>query len=118
MEYTDQPTQRQKELAHLAIDTGADLVIGNHPHWIQPVEIYKNKLIVYAHGNFVFDQMWSAKTREGIIGRYTFYGDRLIDAEFLPVQINDFGQPRFLTGETKSVLLEVLKQQSYQWRQP
>jgi len=71
-EYRSSPTQRQKELAHLAVDSGADLVVGNHPHWLQPVEIYKEKIIVYAHGNFVFDQMWSEKTKIGVIGRYTF----------------------------------------------
>lgn len=108
-EYTSQPTARQKELAHLAIDSGADLVIGNHPHWIQPVEIYKEKLITYSHGNFIFDQMWSQKTREGIVGRYTFYEDQLIDAEFLPIQIDDFGQPHFLEGQQKNKILEEMK---------
>ncbi len=92
-EYKDLPDERQKYLGHLTIDAGADLVIGNHPHWIQPVEIYKNKLITYAHGNFVFDQMWSQKTREGVIGKYIFYNNQLIDVEYFPVQINDYGQP-------------------------
>ena len=44
-------------IGHLAIDEGADIVIGNHPHWYQGIEIYKGKLIQYANGNFVFDQM-------------------------------------------------------------
>src|SRR3990172_5484911 len=51
------------ELAHLAVDAGADWIIGNHPHWVQAVEIYKGKFIAYAHGNFIFDQMWSYETR-------------------------------------------------------
>lgn len=91
VEYVAEPTKRQAELAHLAIDSGADLIIGNHPHWVQPVEVYKDKLIVYAHGNFVFDQMWSEKTKEGVIGKYTFYDNRLVDAEFLPIKIKDYG---------------------------
>jgi len=44
-EYQSQPSERQKYLGHLAIDSGADLVIGNHPHWVQGIEIYKEKLI-------------------------------------------------------------------------
>lgn len=105
VEYTDQPDDRQKYLGHLAIDSGADLIIGNHPHWIQPVEIYKDKLITYAHGNFVFDQMWSQKTREGVIGKYTFFDNQLIDVEYLPVQIDNYGQPYFIEGtQTKSIL--------------
>lgn len=95
-EYTDKPSVRQIALAHQLIEAGADLVIGNHPHWVQPTEIYKDKLIVYAHGNFVFDQEWSQKTKEGVVGEYTFEKGRLIDYRFLPVLIVDFGQPNFL----------------------
>jgi len=112
-EYVSQPTERQRELAHLAIDAGADLVIGNHPHWIQPVEIYKGKVIVYAHGNFIFDQMWSPETKEGIVGRYTFYDKNLVDVEFLPIEIKDFGQPYFLEGEKKRAILEEMQNQSF-----
>src|SRR5207245_10863762 len=39
------------EIAHLAVDAGADLLIGNHPHRVQAVEIEKGKLLAYAHGN-------------------------------------------------------------------
>jgi poly-gamma-glutamate synthesis protein (capsule biosynthesis protein) len=96
VEYVSQPSDRQKSLAKLAIDSGADLIIGNHPHWIQPVELYKNKLITYAHGNFIFDQMWSEKTKEGVIGTYTFYKNNLIDVEYTPIYIQDFGQARII----------------------
>ena len=69
-EYTGFPNDRQRRLAHLAIDNGADLILGNHPHWVQPVEIYKEKVVVYAHGNFIFDQMWSDETKRGVVGKY------------------------------------------------
>lgn len=112
IEYQDQPDARQKILGHLAIDCGADLVIGNHPHWIQPIEIYKGKLITYAHGNFVFDQEWSLKTKQGVVGKYTFYNNQLIDAEFTPVIIEDFGQPRPANTDEKTAILENMKTQS------
>jgi poly-gamma-glutamate synthesis protein (capsule biosynthesis protein) len=112
VEYRDQPDDDQKRLGHLAIDSGADLVIGNHPHWIQPIEFYKNKLITYAHGNFIFDQMWSQKTREGVIGRYIFYDTTLIDVEYLPLQINNYGQAQFLEGKSADIILDNMKQQS------
>ena len=57
-----------------------------------------DRLITYAHGNFVFDQMFSAETREGVVGRYTFHGRRLAAVEYRPVRIDDFAQPRFLAG--------------------
>lgn len=93
-------------IAHLAIDAGADLVIGNHPHWVQAVELYEGKLIAYAHGNFIFDQMWSLPTRQGVVGRYTFYDDRLVRVEYLPVLIEDHAQPRFLAGEEAQAVLD------------
>ena len=49
------PTQRQRDLARLMIDAGADVVVGGHPHVTQGVDRYKGKLIVYSLGNFVFD---------------------------------------------------------------
>ena len=111
-EYRSQPDERQKYLGKFSIDAGADLVIGNHPHWIQPIEIYKGKLITYAHGNFVFDQEWSLKTKQGVVGKYTFYDDKLVDVEYLPVQIENYGQPYFLTGDKKRVILDEMKAES------
>ncbi len=52
-EYT--PTSRQRFLAHLAVDSGADLVVGHHPHVVQGLEIYKDRLIAYSLGNFAFN---------------------------------------------------------------
>lgn len=112
-EYQSQPNTRQKYLGRFAVDAGADLVVGNHPHWIQPVEIYKTKVIAYSHGNFVFDQMWSQKTREGVVGKYTFFDDRLVDVEFVPIYIENYGQPRF-NSETskKEIVLKEMKDES------
>ncbi len=112
-EYVSKPTDRQRELGRLSIDAGADLVIGNHPHWIQPIEIYKNKLITYAHGNFIFDQMWSEKTQEGVIGKYYFFENRLIDAEFIPIRIHDYGQAQIISDSIyKDRILKEMYDQS------
>ncbi len=97
------------EIAHLAVDAGADLVIGNHPHWVQAVELYKGKLIAYAHGNFIFDQMWSYETRVGVIGRYTFYDRVLVRAEFIPTLIENYAQPVPLQGPDGQAVLDGMK---------
>jgi poly-gamma-glutamate capsule biosynthesis protein CapA/YwtB (metallophosphatase superfamily) len=47
--------QYQQPLAHRLIDAGADLIIGHHPHCLHPVEFYKEGLILYSTGNFLFD---------------------------------------------------------------
>jgi poly-gamma-glutamate synthesis protein (capsule biosynthesis protein) len=104
------------EIAHLAVDAGADLVVGNHPHWVQAVEVYKGKLIAYAHGNFIADQMWSRETTIGVIGRYTFYETKLVDAEFLPVVIEDSARPRLLEGAEAQAVLDGMRQASVSLR--
>lgn len=55
VEQSRTPSPRQRAIAHAAIDAGADLVIGHHPHVVQPVERYRGKIIAYSLGNFVFD---------------------------------------------------------------
>ena len=66
IEYKDKETKEQVVLGHELIDAGADLIIGSHPHVIQPIEIYKNKAIFYSLGNFIFDQGFSKATKEGL----------------------------------------------------
>ena len=101
-------------IGHDAIDWGADIVIGNHPHWYQGVEIYHGKLITYAHGNFVFDQMWSEETREGVIGTYTFYGTQLVAATWKPYRIYDYGQPVFMNTKDSATALQTMEAASDQ----
>ena len=107
-EYATSPTFRQKELAHKAIKAGADLVVGDHPHVLQGIEFYQSKPIFYSVGNFVFDQMWSRETREGIIGLLTFSEQRLVKMELLPFQIEDFSQPQLLEEKETKLLLNKL----------
>jgi len=56
VEYKPAPDQLKTETYRSMIDHGADMVLGDHPHWIQPTESYKGHLIVYSMGNFMFDQ--------------------------------------------------------------
>jgi poly-gamma-glutamate synthesis protein (capsule biosynthesis protein) len=98
------------EIAHLAVDAGADLVLGNHPHWLQGVEVYAGKLITYAHGNFIVDQMWSYETTIGVIGRYTFYDSELVDVQFVPVRIEDYARPVPLEGDEAQAVLDGMHQ--------
>jgi poly-gamma-glutamate synthesis protein (capsule biosynthesis protein) len=50
------PDPNEIEIAHTMIDSGAAIVIGHHPHVIQPIEVYKGGLIAYSLGNFIFDE--------------------------------------------------------------
>jgi poly-gamma-glutamate capsule biosynthesis protein CapA/YwtB (metallophosphatase superfamily) len=107
-EYKRSPDESSVLFAHKAIDSGADLMIGHHPHWIQTTESYKGKWIFYSLGNFVFDQMWSQDTREGLTVNITFQ-DKLLDkVEVKPVIIENYCCPRWATlEETKSILRKI-----------
>jgi hypothetical protein len=103
-----------RAIGHLAIDDGADLVIGNHPHAVQGVEIYNGKLITYSHGNFVFDQMWTPDPgqedpRNGVLGKYTFIDGKLAAVAYQPTRIFEYGQPRFLAGADAAAVMARMK---------
>jgi poly-gamma-glutamate synthesis protein (capsule biosynthesis protein) len=105
-EYTRQPNWQQKEFAHAAINNGADLVVGHHPHWPQTVENYQGKTIIYSLGNLVFDQMWSKETSEGLVVKAYFKDKALDHLEYIPISISDYGQAVVMPdGQTKDKLL-------------
>jgi len=106
--------QDPRMIAHLAVKAGADVVVGNHPHWVQGIELYRGKFIAYANGNFVFDQMWSIETRQGVVATYTFYGKRLISVRFQPVQIDNYAQPHFLSPLEGAPILARMREASLQ----
>jgi len=113
-EFTRKIIPEQRKLSHLAIDAGADIIVGTHPHWTQPIEIYKNKTIFYSLGNFVFTQNTQNKMNEGLVTRLIFYQKKLIDVELLPIFLNEYGQPAFVTGSEKTRIIEKLKQMSFE----
>lgn len=167
-EYTRTPNKAQTTFAHAAIDYGADIVIGAHPHWIQTIERYcpvqysppivggvpdavggggkiqntttpsrqvgtpllsqegdtapcpNPKYIFYSLGNFIFDQMWSQETKEGLTLKIqvtknqapTLQGPKvpatLKQIELLPVIIENYSTPRLATPEeTKKILTKI-----------
>ncbi len=109
IEYRATPTDKQRNLGHAAIDAGADLVIGNHPHWAEGMEVYKGKPIWYALGNLVFDQTWSEPTMEGLTLELTFEGRQLVQVHMRSHLILDKAQPNFMdpAGSGKVVMKQV-----------
>lgn len=102
-EYVRNPNKPQIDFARAAVDAGADIVIGAHPHWIQTFENYKGKYIFYSLGNFIFDQMPQDR-REGLALHITLLksegggrekpetrGEKI---ELIPVIIERMGVPR------------------------
>jgi len=99
-EYSPRPFSAEQALAHAVIDAGADMIIGNHAHWVGAMEIYKGHPIWYALGNFVFDQIWSEPTSEGLLLQLTFRGSQLVQVRLQPTVILDGAQPNLLNPAT------------------
>jgi poly-gamma-glutamate synthesis protein (capsule biosynthesis protein) len=111
VEYTAQTTAHQRTLAHAAVDAGADLVIGSHPHWAGGLEVDKGVPIFYCLGDFVFDIDASEQTLEGIVPEITFEGTRIVQVRMDPYLILDVSQPNLLdpAGSGAVVLDQVFK---------
>jgi len=106
-EYVAAPNWGQYELAAKMIDAGADLVIGNHPHWVQSVEKFAdNKVVAYALGNLVMDQEWSLETQQGALFEATFRGKKLEKWNLLPYHIYDGYQPRWTSSEETTMIFK------------
>lgn len=84
----------QVALAHLMIDSGADAVIGGHPHVTQNVEVYKGKTIFYSLGNFVFDSFETEDTNTGWAVEMTIDPDNRISWRVFEAKLNKQGIPR------------------------
>lgn len=108
VEYVDDPSLSMTNAAHAACDAGADMVIGSHPHMMQPIEFYRGSLITYNLGNFIFDQMWAEYTREGVILRCKMLGSYVTEIEVLPYRICDYCQPVVMEQGSGQYLLDRL----------
>jgi len=102
-EYRDTPHPNDVAIAHFLVDEGADMIIGGHPHWEQGISVYKGKPIAWSLGNFIFDQDWSAKTREGLALGITVYNQKT-EIELFPLSIIR-SQPAILIGEDRVIRL-------------
>lgn len=110
-EYKREPNWQQFKFARAAIDAGADMIVGAHPHWVQPIEQYKGKYIFYSLGNFVFDQSWSQDTKEGLTLKITLtktdLQTMLKQVELIPIVIEST-QPRVANElEAQSILKKI-----------
>ena len=108
IEYEKMPTRKQRGEAHQIIDWGADMIIGHHPHVMQGIEIYKNKVIAYSLGNFIFDQKGNGTDRSFMLS-CRFRGKTLYSAEIIPLDRYRSYFARPAEGKSKGSILENLR---------
>lgn len=103
-EYKTTHNQRQEDLAHRAVDDGAKIIIGSHPHVIQDTEVYKNSFIAYSLGNFIFDQPFSENTMKGLLLEIKLHKDGTMETTKNIVKLNSAFQPdKILYGKEEKV---------------
>ena len=117
------PTQNQIKLGRMAVDAGADLIIGTHSHRIQPIEFYNGKFILYSLGNFCFAGNSKPSDMSSIIFqiRYRVKGNSYVaykDFRIIPIRIsstskkNNFIPTPLEDGAALDAVLNVLKSNS------
>ncbi len=106
LEYSPQPLPRQIEFAHAAIQAGARVVVGHHPHVVEPWERFGSGAVFYSLGNLVFDQFQRAETQRGALAEVVFAGAEVESARLIPVEILRSG-PRIVRGALEISQLSV-----------
>ena len=114
------PDDIQKTLAHLAVDQGADLVVGHHPHVLQEIEKYQGKNIVYSLGNFCFGGNKNPSDKDTMIFQQTFTvenGELVEDdvTNIIPCSLSSESgynnyQPMVLEGSEKERVLQKIEE--------
>lgn len=92
-EYKTTPNQSQVDLAHFLIDSGADVIVGHHPHVVQPIERYNDGYILYSLGNLVFDQYFSENTMKGLMVKFEILNKKIQSLTEIPIQMTQYYQP-------------------------
>lgn len=113
------PNEIQKDLAHIAVDNGADLVVGHHPHVLQGIETYNGKKIVYSLGNFCFGGNKNPSDKDTMIFQqtFTFLDGKLQEDEtvnIIPCSISSSSsrnnyQPTPAEGDEKTRIMEKIE---------
>ena len=103
LEYSDDPAMSERTRLREAVDNGADIAIGHHAHILQGIEIYRDRLIAYSMGNFLFDQTYYT-TQLGMLLYAWMDGDELYRAEVVPMYVNGY-VPTPATGALRHSIL-------------
>ena len=104
----------QVALGHAAIDAGASLVIGHHPHILQSVERYKDGVILYSMGNFAFGS-YSPNAKVSALAEIEFDGNKLTQVRLQPINVFNIQvlfQPQPLVGQAAADVVDHLQQLS------
>jgi poly-gamma-glutamate synthesis protein (capsule biosynthesis protein) len=108
IEKAEYPGADQMEFAHQVIDYGADMIVGHHPHVLQGIEKYKDKIIAYSLGNFIFGGN-SRIAYDTAVLKIELTKDMPIGVSVIPVNVT-YWQPKMMDGEKgRELIRHVIK---------
>lgn len=110
IEYTPTARNRERELAEMFIQAGADVVFGHHPHVVQDVELINGKPVFYSLGNFLFDQYFRPDTMTGL-GIGIELTEELARYQMYPLALG-YAQPALMGPAEQKQFLNALEQKS------
>jgi poly-gamma-glutamate capsule biosynthesis protein CapA/YwtB (metallophosphatase superfamily) len=111
-EDTPDPDPNQQKFAQVAVNAGADLVMGNHTHVVQAVQEIDGVTVFYGLGNFIFDQTWDLAHQQGVLLQVTFEGEQMVGYEFIPTHVDGDGTVHIAGTEEAAQVLERIQQAS------
>ncbi|MEM7553614.1 MAG: CapA family protein [Cyanobacteria bacterium P01_A01_bin.84] len=102
-----------RQLAHQSIDSGADIILGHHPHYPQGIEVYKSKPIIYCLGNVIFGhnhQFWT----DNFLAKFILTPSKIKSIQIIPIagKNQDLAQPFQLTGKRSQKLLKTVQKKT------
>jgi len=113
LEFLDYPSSEQVQLGRALVDAGVDVVFGHHAHVIQPVERYKQGLIFYSLGNFVFD-LWPSNTKKTLIAQVELEVGKDPSFKWIPVEIDRRFGLSIATEQSSKVIDSLLSWERYE----
>jgi len=114
-ELAENPAHWQTNLARLAIDQGADVVVGHHPSRLQGAEVYKGRPIVYSLGDFIFED--GAQPDHDTAALKVSLRPQQMKVEVVPITVHE-GQPRQATGKAAQAIWDTIERASREFEQP
>jgi poly-gamma-glutamate synthesis protein (capsule biosynthesis protein) len=113
-EDTSEPNSYQLHFAQVAVEAGADVVVGNHTHVVQAIQQLNGIDVFYGLGNFVFDQNWDLAHQQGVILQLHFNGSIYAGYELIPTHVDGNGMVHIADAEEAEQVLRRIQAASDQ----
>ena len=115
-EDTPNPNEYQLHFAQVAVQAGADLVVGNHTHVVQAIEQIDGIDVFYGLGNFIFDQSWDLAHQQGVILLAHFEGHDYVGYELIPTHVDGNGTVHIAGADEAAQVLQRIEEASQRIR--